>query len=347
MSLIRVPGSPYFHVVLIVNGKRYQKSAKTASRAQAKAFESKWHNELLRQAASGEAEAITLAEASRLFLATHKDNVNFSNLRAHCNRFVEHFGKQTDLAAITTTDFNRFLAKLAEEFQPGTINQIAQQFRQLVTETAALGYATPRIDYPKRLKVKQKTRVFSPEEEAALLSHLASSPRLRESYDLAVFLLDTGARINEALTTTWDDVDLEGRRLRIIRHKTKTQTILGITNRLHAVLTRRFQKDTHRPGNSYVFKNGDASGHRRYSDAAIKRAFAATGINSAENVARLGKATIHTFRHHFISKLTANGLSPQQIMKLSGHASVSSLMRYSHLNQDEVLAKALEILNEG
>jgi hypothetical protein len=44
--------------------------------------------------------------------------------------------------------------------------------------------------------------VFSPEEEVALLNHLSSSPRLRESHDLAVFLLDTGARINEALTTT-------------------------------------------------------------------------------------------------------------------------------------------------
>jgi site-specific recombinase XerD len=96
-----------------------------------------------------------------------------------------------------------------------------------------------------------------------------------------------------------------------------------------------------------VFKNGDASGHRPYSDAAIKRAFAVTGINSPENVARLGKATIHTFRHHFISKLTANGLSPQQVMKLGGHASVFSLMRYSHLTQDEVLEKALEVLNDG
>jgi hypothetical protein len=38
MSRIRVPNFPYFHVVLIVNGRRYQKSAKTASRAQAKAF---------------------------------------------------------------------------------------------------------------------------------------------------------------------------------------------------------------------------------------------------------------------------------------------------------------------
>jgi integrase len=252
MSLIRIPGSPYLHVVLIVNGTRYQKSAKTASRAQAKAFESKWHNdELLRQAAFGEAEAITLAEATRLFLAAHKDNVNFSNLRAHCNRFVEHFGKQTDLAAITTTDFNRFLVKLAEELQPGTINQIAQQFRQLVAETTALGYATPKIDYPRRLKVKQKTRVFSPEEEVALLNHLSSSPRLRDNYALVVFLLDTGARINETLTTTWDDVDLQGKRLRIVRHKTKTKTILGITNRLHTVLERRFQDDTSRPGNNY------------------------------------------------------------------------------------------------
>jgi site-specific recombinase XerD len=69
-----------------------------------------------------------------------------------------------------------------------------------------------------------------------------------------------------------------------------------------------------------VFKNADASGPRQYSDTAIKRAFEVTGINSPENVARLGKATIHTFRHHFISKLTANGLSPQQITKLSGQA---------------------------
>jgi integrase len=125
-----------------------------------------------------------------------------------------------------------------------------------VTETGALGYATPRIDYPKRLKVKQKTRVFSPEEEVALLNHLASSPRLRESYDLAVFLLATGARNNEALTTTWDDANLEGRRLRIIRHKTKTQTILGISNRLHAVLERRFQEDTSRPGNNLPVQEG-------------------------------------------------------------------------------------------
>jgi integrase len=98
---------------------------------------------------------------------------------------------------------------------------------------------------------------------------------------------------------------------------------------------------------TYLFKKGDASGPRRYSDAAIKRAFTVTGINPPENVARLGKATNHTFRHHFISKLTANGFSPQQVMKLSGHASVSSLMRYSRLNQDEVLDKALEILNEA
>jgi len=33
-------------------------------------------------------------------------------------------------------------------------------------------------------------------------------------------------------------------------------------------------------------------------------------------------------------------------MKLSGHASVSSLMRYSYLQQDEVLEIALGILNE-
>jgi integrase len=155
-----------------------------------------------------------------------------------------------------------------------------------------------------------------------------------------VFPLNTGARINDALTTTSDDVDLTGPRLRIIRHKTKTQTLLGISNRLHAVLARRLQEDTRRPGNGCVFKNGDASGRRRHADAAMKRAFAATGINSPENVAWLGKATIHTFRHHFIWKLTANGLSPQMIQKLSGHASASSLMRYSHLNQDEVLAKA-------
>ncbi|MGA7980098.1 MAG: site-specific integrase [Chromatiaceae bacterium] len=178
-----------------------------------------------------------------------------------------------------------------------------------------------------------------------MLNHLASSSRLSENYDLAVFLLDTGARINEALTTTWDDVDLEGKRMRIVRHKTKT--ILGITDRLHAVLQRRFAEDKHRPANNYVFKNADASGPRRYSDVAIERAFTVTGINSPENVGRLGKATIHTFRHHFISKLTANGLLPQQIMKISGHASISSLMRYSHLSQDQVLEKALEILNEG
>jgi len=181
MSLIHVPNSPFFHVVLIVNGTRYQKRAKTASRAQAKALASNWHNELRRQAAFGEAEAIRFAEATRLFLGAHKDNVNFSNLRAHCNRLAEHFGKQTEPATITTVGFNRFLVQLAEEPQLGTINQIARQFRQLATETAALGYATPRIHYPKRPKVKQKTRVFSAEEEVALPTICPPQPACRRA----------------------------------------------------------------------------------------------------------------------------------------------------------------------
>jgi integrase len=79
----------------------------------------------------------------------------------------------------------------------------------------------------------------------------------------------------------------------------------------------------------------------------VVRVMRRTSRKKLQGACRRIKATIHTFRHHFISKLTANGFSPQQAMKLSGHASVSSLMQYSHLNQDEVPDKALEILNEA
>jgi len=73
-----------------------------------------------------------------------------------------------------------------------------------------------------------RTRYLSPEEEAQLLSALPAGIKR----DAVAFLMDTGARVNEAPTLTWDDLKHHPKLDRVTFFRTKTMIPLANTSGL-------------------------------------------------------------------------------------------------------------------
>jgi len=139
--------------------------------------------------------------------------------------------------------------------------------------------------------------------------------------DIAVFALNTGLRIGEILSLTWESVDLENNLLSVFAHKTHKIRPVPINARARRVLEYwalgrkiQFVFYNHETGNPFVdLKAGFALACRK------------AGIEGV---------TWHTLRHTFASRLVAQGVDIVTVQQLLGHSTVTVTMRYTHTNLD-------------
>ncbi|WP_168217599.1 tyrosine-type recombinase/integrase [Paracoccus liaowanqingii] len=180
-----------------------------------------------------------------------------------------------------------------------------------------------------------RKRKFSVQEETQILGFLAadggeSSTKARE---LFVFLLDTGVRLNEALHCEWSDFDLDGRTFEVHRSKTSSISSLGLTRRVHSMLSTK----TNQPMPFFEM------------DRAVKclRMAIDTVCNTpshAKIIARDGRAVIHSCRDTFATRLISAGLTLYEGSKLLGHSSQHMTAKYSHLESRDVATRAASLL---
>lgn len=64
-------------------------------------------------------------------------------------------------------------------------------------------------------------------------------------------------------------------------------------------------------------------------------------------VAQEGKATIHSLRDTYASRMVQNNMSLLKVSKLLGHPSPTMTRKYAHLVDEDVADEALKILDGG
>lgn len=159
----------------------------------------------------------------------------------------------------------------------------------------------------------RRDRVLSLEEERRLLEACASS---RSPYTLArvVLALDAGLRRGEIESLTWDDVDLEGARVRVRAENAKTmrERYVGLTTRAREAL-RALPRDS-----NLVFPTKDC-----------KKAWL-----SAVRRAQIHDLRFHDLRHTYATRLLQAGVPVAEIARALGHANIATTYRY--LNPDKL-----------
>jgi integrase len=179
--------------------------------------------------------------------------------------------------------------------------------------------------------VDNQVENYLDDEQTQRLMHVLLSDANRSVCHILIFLISTGARLNEALTATWKNVNVEASVWKVdaTRSKSKKTRSIPLNDSAHWVLEQVPSKGK----SEYLFPSPVSGKPYTTITRAWYRLRAEAGV----------KVRIHDLRHSFSARLISNGRSLFELQSILGHSDPKVTMRYAHLS-----AKALqEAANAG
>ena len=149
---------------------------------------------------------------------------------------------------------------------------------------------------------------------------------------VVLLALNTGLRHAELMGLNWCDIDLEARVLTVAGSKSKNgQTRQVPLNREATELMTRWKTQEGGERDEPVFKGPNGERLIRID----------TAWRALRVAAKLGDYRMHDLRHHFASRLVQQGADLNTVRELLGHADITMVLRYAHLDPKN-LAVAVE-----
>lgn len=252
--------------------------------------------------------------------------------KVYLKTLTEYFGTRR-VKSITHSDLEAFkLARQKTTTKRGGKRAVASVNRELQLLRAVLNFAkrngwiirNPFEQGESLISIAQENRrdrVLSRDEETRLLA--ACHGNRAHLRPILVCALDTAMRRGEIFQLRWKDVDLDNGLISIRASTTKTMKArtVAMTSRLRVELVSLRQLA---PDDPEVRVFGIVSD--------VKRSFAAACRESGVEGFRL-----HDCRHTATTRLAESGISPLEVMRVTGHSQLSTLTRY--FNQTEAQVK--------
>ena len=232
--------------------------------------------------------------------------------------WVKRIGGEA-IGRIETAELRRNLAEYAKDHAPASTNRLKAAASSVFRYAQREGWVTanPAHQLPHQTEPRGRVRWLEPEERRRLLAACDASgwPRLGL---LARYLLGTGCRLGEALSTRWCDVDLHERHVFLPDTKNGCARVLTLPEPLVAEL-----KKHRRIGVGLVFGRDDAPGEPFH----FRKHW-----NAARAAADLPDLRLHDLRHDVASQLAMAGATLHEVAEVLGHKSVQTTKRYAHLS---------------
>ena len=180
--------------------------------------------------------------------------------------------------------------------------------------------------------VDNKVEHYLDDAQLARLLAVLREDENRSICQIAMFLLSTGCRLNEALQATWTQIDRKNRVWRIPALNSKSKRMRSVPLNDSAL---------------HVLDQLDTDG--KFDHLFINRKTRKPYVNiykvwtRIRQKAGLPKMRLHDLRHGFASLLISGGRTLYEVQQILGHSDPKVTMRYAHLS-----SKALqEAANSG
>ena len=175
------------------------------------------------------------------------------------------------------------------------------------------------------LVANQVENYLDPEQLDRLVNVLRTDAN-RSVCLILLYLISTGARLNEALTATWKNISVEGGVWKVdaLLSKSKKSRSIPLNDSALWVLQQLESKGK----SDYLFPSPVTG--KPYTS--ITRPW-----YRLRKVAGIPQIRIHDLRHGFASLLVSGGRSLYEVQQILGHSDPKVTMRYAHLS-----AKALQ-----
>lgn len=265
--------------------------------------------------------------------------------RRDLTRYVDFLQARGRSAAgqITTEDVSSFVhalrtgsdggSSLAARSVSRVISAVRSWHRFLHAEGLAPDDVAAEVSPPAPKAALPK--VLSIDQVSELIAHAAVGEEPLDRRDAAFleFLYGTGARVSEACELAVDDLDFEGRAVRLFGKGRKERIVpvgQALIDALGDYLTRaRPQLSAAGRGAAVVFLNAWGKPLTRQAAGAIVR-------RHAEAVGLPGPVTPHMLRHSYATHLLSGGADVRIVQELLGHADVATTQIYTHVSIDHL-----------
>ena len=194
---------------------------------------------------------------------------------------------------------------------PSTINKKLSSLRVICKTAYDLEVLPAMPNFPKRLKEPPgKMRWFTVEEQQKILNTLKEIDQ--QASDMVAILLDTGMRCSELLSLRARD--LKNGVIHLSDTKNSSPRSIPMTERVKDIFSRY----------PNMFSLDYDQLRRRW--------------DKMKRLLELDKeATLHSCRHTFVSTLVQKNVNLRIVQQLSGHKDINMVVRYSHLQQEDLV----------
>lgn len=255
----------------------------------------------------------------------HKANVHAFLMEIHEIMVANGLHDYDD--ALLDTLVKQFRAK---DNSNATINRKLSALYKLLRKAERMGQISRLPTYLRLKERNGRVRFLSPEEEAALFAEIG---RVEPDFErLCIFLVDSGARVGEALGLKWTDV--QGSNATFWITKSGRSRTVPLTRR-----ARRAVAGPSRQAHAGPFSMIGYQNFRYHWNRARK----AVGLAGDPQVVP------HILRHTCASRLVQAGIDLRRVQSFLGHQTIQMTLRYAHLATDDLAqcAAALDLRNEG
>jgi len=309
LKIYRRNGSLIYSYRGTVSKRRLRGSTGTSVKERAERIAAEVEDRAWKRHLDGPGAVLTFAQVAIKYRAAGKPTRFLNN--------VEDYWKDTLVRNITPGAIRDAALVLYPNATAATRNRQAIVPIQAVINHAAESEMCPRIRV-KRFKIETKSKIPATLEWVEAFMAAAEQPHLA---GLALFMFLTGARVSEALSVQWHDIDFKAKTV-LIR-----QTKLGNERRAHLPqsLILRIANIPHANSHDRVFW------YRTRNDC-LK-----TWRRTAGR-AKIAALSFHSCRHGFATALLQAGVDPVTVAKLGGWKSVRHLFEtYGHAKDDATI----------
>jgi len=233
-----------------------------------------------------------------------------------------------ELDQIRRYEIQSFHSSLAAEgLAPATANHHLKLLRSslnLARRWGMLRSENPASGVP-MLFEDNKIERYLDDVQLQRLLHVLRTDENRPVCNVALFLLSTGCRLNEALSASWSDIDLQRRTFTIQASNSKSRRLRSVPLNDSAVDVLKALGTREVGGRLFV------SARTGYPLTTIARSWDRLRTN-----ARLPGLRLHDLRHQFASFLVNDGRTLYEVQALLGHSTSKVTERYAHLSTERL-----------
>jgi integrase/recombinase XerD len=233
-------------------------------------------------------------------------------------------------AAVTKADLVAHIAALRSKgLTAVTVNTYLRTFNTFFRWLAAEGHSAAQIRIPRLKEERKLIEAFNDQHVSRLVGFRPENRQQARVHTIACLILDSGARIDEALSIERKDVDLDNLIVRIREAKGGRQRVVPMSTHLRKILFRYLRKNQPAVGDLVFFTGDGEKLNQRNALRDFKAVCRRIGVQGP-------RTSFHTLRHTFGKNYIRNGGDVFRLQRILGHAKLEMTRKYVNLETKDL-----------